>query len=80
VFKMSTGQWRVLILLMFLLGLEIVRSDKVRTFFSGVYQGFSTPATHPGIGGTSQGVPTVQGTPPQPGNGGIKVHGPKGVY
>jgi hypothetical protein len=35
---MSRGQWRVLVLLLVLLGLEVLRSPNVRTFFSGLLQ------------------------------------------
>lgn len=34
---MSEGQWRVLVLLLVLLGLEILRSANVKTFFTGVF-------------------------------------------
>jgi hypothetical protein len=33
---MSKGQWRTLVLLLVLLGLEVLRSPNVRTFFSGL--------------------------------------------
>lgn len=34
---MSEGQWRVLVLLLALLGLEILRSTTVRSFFQGIF-------------------------------------------
>lgn len=34
---MSSGQWRVLVLLLVLLGLEIIRSGPVQSFFKGVF-------------------------------------------
>ena len=34
---MSEGQWRVLVLLIVLLGLEILRSPNVKAFFAGIF-------------------------------------------
>jgi hypothetical protein len=34
---MTDGQWRVLVLLLVLLGLEIVRVGPVKTFFKAVF-------------------------------------------
>lgn len=43
---MSSGQYRVLVLLGVLLGLEILRSSPVRDFFNGLLAGFkNTPIT-----------------------------------
>ena len=39
---MSRGQWTVFGLLLFLLGLEIVRSKAVRSYFIGAYTNFNT--------------------------------------
>ena len=46
---MSSGQWRALVLLLVLLGLEIIRSPVVQAFFKGIITNpvsgitFSTP-------------------------------------
>ena len=37
--QMSSGQWRVIGLLLFLLLLEILRSDQVQAFFKGLIPG-----------------------------------------
>lgn len=43
---MSSGQYRVLVLLLVLLGLEILRSGPVKSFFTGLFAGFkNTPIT-----------------------------------
>lgn len=34
---MSTGQWRVFVLLLVLLGMELLRSQAVSGFFKGVF-------------------------------------------
>lgn len=44
---MSSGQWRVFVLLLVLLGMEILRSEGVRGFVKGV---FVNPLTQGGTG------------------------------
>ena len=39
---MSSGQWRVLVLLVVLLGLEILRSGPVHSFFTGLFSSFTS--------------------------------------
>ena len=53
---MSSGQWRVFVLLLVLLGLEILRSGPVHSFFSALFSkvNVSLPATStPGSTGTN---------------------------
>ena len=38
---MSSGQWRVFVLLLVLLGLEILRSGPVASFFQGLFSGIT---------------------------------------
>lgn len=53
---MSQGQWRTLALLGLLLGLEIIRSPTLQTFFKSIL-------AHPVQSQGSTVVPTVKGTP-----------------
>ena len=39
---MSNGQWRVFVLLLVLLGLEILRSGPVHSFFTGLFSSFTS--------------------------------------
>jgi hypothetical protein len=39
---MTSGQWRVLLLLLVLFGLEAVRSGPVQDFFTAVFKPFTT--------------------------------------
>lgn len=42
---MTTAQWTVIGLLVFLLGLEVLRVPQIRTFFSSLYSSFNTQAS-----------------------------------
>lgn len=39
---MTSGQWTVTGLILLLLGLELIRSSSVRSFFASWYSGFNT--------------------------------------
>jgi hypothetical protein len=63
--EMSKGQWRVLVLLLVLLGLEVLRSPNVRTFFSGLLKApisNTSLITTTGTQNTSKTTQTTQST------------------
>lgn len=59
---MSSGQWRVFVLLLVLLGLEILRSGPVRSFFQNIFS--SVNVTLPATPTNSQPANTGLNYPP----------------
>lgn len=60
---MSNGQWRVLALLGILLGLEIIRSPTLQTFFKGILTNpLASVSTQKSTSGTSTSTKPGTGT------------------
>jgi hypothetical protein len=63
---MSQSQWTVIGLIILLLGLEVVRSQNVKSFFTGIYANFNTAlssASAPAATGTETPASSTTTTP-----------------